>query len=93
MASEDSERRDAPRNGFYCPIEFFVEKNKESGILPAEVMNISDSGLRIYLGYPLCEGQEILINDRLPNGRQLYRVRWCNKIQENFFEAGLKSLQ
>jgi hypothetical protein len=93
MCSVSAEKRSVSRNTFHCPIEFVIGQNEKPEILAAEVMNISDSGLRIYSSYPLCEGQEILIRDRLPNGHQRYRVLWCNKLSENFFEAGLKSSQ
>jgi hypothetical protein len=93
MCPANDEKRSVPRNAFDCPIEFVIEQDGEHRILAAKVINISDSGLRIYLSYPLSEGQEILINDQLPNGRQRYRVQWSNKILENFFEVGLKSSQ
>jgi hypothetical protein len=93
MSAADTEKRSVPRNALTCPIEFVLEDNEELGTLTAEVMNIGDSGIRIYLGYELCEGQEIVVSDRLPNGCQRYKVRWSNKLTENFFEVGLKSLQ
>jgi hypothetical protein len=93
MFPADSEKRNVPRNAFRHPIELLMGQNDKQKILTAVVMNISDSGLRICLGHPLCEGQEILIKDQLPNGHQRYKVQWSNEIADNFFEAGLKSLK
>ena len=93
MCPSNTERRSMPRIVLPCTIEFVIEQTEKPGALTAEVMNISDSGLRIYLSYPLSEGQELLVRDRLPNDCQRYRVRWCSKLSENFFEAGLKPLQ
>ncbi len=92
MSAAGVEKRNVPRIALNCPIEFMLEDGGEQGILTAELMNFSDSGIRIYLGHELREGQRIVVRDRLPNGCQRYEVQWRNKLPENFFEVGLKSL-
>ena len=93
MSAAGTEKRSVARSALNCPIEFVLEDNEEHGTLTAEVMNISNSGIRIYLGHELCEGQGIVVRDRLPNGCQRYKVQWSNKLSENFFEVGLKVMQ
>jgi hypothetical protein len=93
MCPSNTEKRSEPRKAFHSLIDFVIEQNEEQGTLTARVTNISESGLRIYLGYPLREGQIVMMNERLSNGHQRYRVQWCNKVEENVFEAGLKSSQ
>ncbi len=93
MATANPEKRSEYRAVLSSPIEFRVGKNSEVQRLSAEVINISAGGLRLYSAYFLCEGQEILVYDPMPNGCQHYRVQWSHEIMENFYEIGLQSLQ
>ncbi len=90
MSFEGIEKRIQPRQPYYSRIDFAIIDDCNE-MLKGFVVNMSDSGLCIHAFVPLRESQEITIN--LPSGRKKFVVRWCTRLFEDFFAAGLKAVE
>jgi hypothetical protein len=89
MSFDVSERRKAVRYDFPSTIEFNMgtesgEKNRK-----AVTINISKSGLCLYLFESLWRHDEIQLSSMLPMASKKASVRWIKKIDEGVFKAGV----
>ena len=53
------------------------------------IINISDSGMGLFVFSPLHEGQEIIIKSDETSLNRKGNVRWCHEMGENIFKIGL----
>lgn len=54
------------------------------------ILNISEAGLCFSSPVSLREGEEVRIKTKLPFPRQRGHVRWCMKVDENVYKAGIQ---
>jgi len=93
MEDDGKDRRRYPRNVFTETIEFTSVLNKDA---PVEMVtkgiaiNVSLSGLCMYIFTPLNNGQQLKIMKGLSTSRPvLASVRWMTQIAENMYKTGL----
>jgi CheY-like chemotaxis protein len=82
------EKRKQPRYPYHAMIEYHCigDQNERSRSL---TLNMSESGMCLYLFEQCSEGQAITIESALPSGAQKATVRWVKGLQDNFWIAGL----
>ena len=89
MSSDVRERRKAVRYDFPSTIEFDTGTESGENNHKAVTINISKSGLCLYLFESLGRHDEIQISSILPMTSKKASVRWIKKIDEGFFKAGV----
>ena len=89
MSSDVSERRKAVRYDFPSTIEFNTGVKSGESKHKAVTINISKSGLCLYLFESFIRHQEIRIDSVLPIVSKKASIRWIRKIDEGFFKAGV----
>jgi hypothetical protein len=92
VAVEARERRSEHRRTYRAPINFIL-KGTEDRLLRGVVINISMSGLGIYLFEPLSTGQEIVLKSLLPGRHVVYTICWCKQIADGFYQAGMRMVE
>ncbi|MEE9523737.1 MAG: PilZ domain-containing protein [Thermodesulfovibrionales bacterium] len=89
MSNDERERRMAERYDFPSTIEFDAGTKSGENNQKAVTINISKSGLCLYLFESFIRHQEIRIKSILPIISKKARIRWIKKIDEGFFKAGV----
>jgi c-di-GMP-binding flagellar brake protein YcgR len=92
MSGEARERRNAARYDFPSTIEFYTVSKSGENSHKAVTINISKTGLCLYLFEPFKRNQEIKINSIVPIVSKKASIRWIRKIDEGFFKAGVSFL-
>jgi hypothetical protein len=92
MAFNFTERRANPRQTHFHLIKYILNSDTPDKIFKGVTINISPSGLRLYIYNLLSKGQEIIIISSLSGlqNSQKGTVRWVNKLYDNTYEAGLE---
>lgn len=91
MSNSVSDQRRHTRYDFPSSIEYVLAPSTDDGVVHKGVtVNISSTGLALYLFDLLPEGQEIIIKTGLPVDHQSAQVRWIKKQNSSFFFSGLK---
>ncbi len=76
-----ADKRRHIRYFLYRPIQYGLISDCESVLLSGHMLNLGRSGLCIFTGYPLSQGQEIAIKDNaLPLASGKATVRWISEI-------------
>jgi hypothetical protein len=92
MAFNFTERRANTRTAYFHLIKYVLDPDFPNKIFRGCTINISSSGLRLYIYDLLNKGQEIFIISSLsssppgPKGT----VRWVKKLHDNTYEIGLE---
>jgi hypothetical protein len=73
-------------------IHFALDTPRPDTVFMGIVTDISSSGICLQAFKPLAVDQRIVIKDPLPNACEQATVRWVEKIDDNFYKAGLASL-
>jgi hypothetical protein len=89
MISDSSERREHARYDFLRRIEYVLNPAISNENLKAVTINISRTGLCLYIFTALREGQEMIIGSPLPVPFKTASVRWIKKMEDNFYKVGL----
>jgi len=87
MSAEKGERRKDVRQPYPRVIEYSltpVSNEKLKGV----TVNISNSGLALYIFSHLIQGQEILIRSFMPVDYRKASVRWVKEIDDGILQAG-----
>jgi hypothetical protein len=93
MSLEYSEKRADIRYEFPSTLEYGLISDKAGEVLKGLTINISSSGLCLYVYDSLCQGQEIAIKKCvLPFPCKRAVVRWIKKVDEDVYMSGMKFL-
>jgi c-di-GMP-binding flagellar brake protein YcgR len=91
MSNTKNEHRRHTRYDFPSTIEYVLEPPTNDAVVHKGVtVNISSTGLGLYMFELLPEGQEIIIKTGLPVDRQAAKVRWIKQQNSSFYFTGLK---
>lgn len=93
MPDRLKDRRKTERYPFPASIQYGLNGGSDPSLSKAVTMNVSSSGLCMYLFEKMEKGQEITINDEHPALKGRARVQWINKLENSFFIAGLEFLR
>lgn len=87
------EKRNEPR--YDCPktIEYITGSNDSSGQHIGVVINISRTGICLYVYETHNEGQTITIKSSLPVEPRTATVRWVKKVSDGLYKSGLQFVQ
>jgi len=90
--SPETERRKQPRNMFVRHVEYMLPP--DTGMADQEgsrgvTVNMSSSGLCLYVFKPLSAGQELKIIHGIP-GKKKAMVQWIEQITVDTYKAGLQ---
>ena len=88
MFAETGERRRDARQPYPHVIEYSVAPARDEK-LKAVAVNISNSGLALYIFSHLIQDQEILIRSFIPVDYRKASVRWVRKIDKDILQAGV----
>jgi hypothetical protein len=89
MLSNNGERRNSLRYDFPKRIEYGLSPKSSDEIFYGVTINISNSGLCLYIFKLIPEGQKITIKSNLPISYQTASIRWIKKVDDDFYQAGL----
>lgn len=81
-------RRELNRSEFQRQIQYIVQDNPDQ-ILRGTTIDISDSGVGLYVFNPLYEGQRIIVKSETGDLNNIGIVRWCKEQEDNMYRAGL----
>jgi len=79
MCASDEKRRHV-RYAYHADMEYMLKLPAADEILLGAVVNMSDSGMSLFIAKPLAIGQEITIKSNLPNRAQTAVVRWIKQV-------------
>jgi hypothetical protein len=79
MWSSD-EKRSHVRYTYIADMEYMLKTRATDEILQGAVVNVSNSGMSLFVTKPLDIGQEITIKSNLPNLAQTAVVRWIKQV-------------
>jgi PilZ domain len=79
MSSRDEERRHV-RYAYHADMEYMLKPSAADEILKGAVVNLSDSGMSLFIAKPLAIGQEITVRTNLPNSARTAVVRWIKQV-------------
>ncbi len=88
MASADERRRHL-RYTYLANTEYMLNPSTSGEIFECAVINVSDSGINLFISRSLDMGQEITIRGDVPNLTRTAVVRWTRKLG-GFYTAGLE---
>ncbi|MEW6108062.1 MAG: PilZ domain-containing protein [Nitrospirota bacterium] len=86
----NNERRRHMRYPHPDKIEYVFSAGFSGDKLKGVTVNISNSGLCLYLFNKLSVGQSITIKSYLPVSYRHATVQWIRTVKDNFFIAGLR---
>lgn len=85
----ETEKRKHPRYPHPDKIEYICDHRSGEKVSKGITINISTSGLCLYLFDDLTEGHSITFKSTLPVSAKRASIRWIKKLQERFYIAGL----
>lgn len=89
MLSDNGEKRKSLRYDFPKRIEYGLSPKISDETFYGVTINISDSGLCLYIFNLLPEGQKITIKNNLPVSYRTALVRWIKKVDADLYKAGV----
>ena len=84
------QRRKHQRYDFCSKIDYVLTQGDTHEIFKGVTIDISPSGLRLYMFAPHHEGQGINIRSKLPVDSQTATICWINKCGSDLYEVGLQ---
>lgn len=93
MALNRIEKRAHPRKAYFHLIKYILNPDTLDKIFRGFTVNISASGLRLYVfNNLLTEGQEVIVISSLTGLQSSSKgtVRWINRLYDNTYEIGLE---
>ena len=88
MESTDERRRHL-RYTYLANTEYMLNPSTSGEIFECAVVNVSDSGINLFISRPLDMGQEITIRGDVPNLARTAVVRWTRNLG-GFYTVGLE---
>ena len=88
MWSTDERRRHL-RYTYLANTEYMLNPSTSGEIFECAIINVSDSGINLFISRPLDMGQEITIRGDIPNLARTAVVRWKKKFG-GFYTVGLE---
>jgi len=88
MESTDERRRHL-RYTYLANTEYMLNPSTSGEIFECAVVNVSDSGINLFISRPLDMGQEITIRGDVPNFARTAVVRWTRNLS-GFYTVGLE---
>ncbi len=79
------------RYPYLVDLEYMLKSPATEDPLQGTVVNLSRSGMSLFITRPLDVGQEIIIKSMLPNLAQTVIVRWIRKV-EGCYKIGAERL-
>ncbi len=89
MLSNNGERRNSLRYDFPQRIGYILSPKISEETFSGVTINISNSGLCLYIFNLIHEGQKIAIKSTLPVPHQTALVRWIKKVDADLYKAGV----
>ena len=89
MATGDIERREHSRYDLPSQIEYALVPDTTGKVYKGVAIEVSYSGMRLYIFSFLPQGQKLAIKSALPASSQTATVKWIEKIEEGFYKTGL----
>ncbi len=89
MPVEFYSARVEPRDDYYHQIEYILDLTSTDEIYKAVTINISESGIGLYVFKPLAEGQQITIRNVIRGSRKTGTVRWNKEVNESIYRIGV----
>jgi hypothetical protein len=83
------EKRRHLRYTYLANTEYMLNPPTSSELFECAVVNVSDSGMNLFISRPLDMGQEITIRGEVPNLARTAVVRWTKKLG-GFYAVGLE---
>lgn len=87
------DKRIEPRYAYPKTIEYATGSNNEDGFHKGVVINISRSGICLYVYASHSEGQMITIKSNLPVESRTAMVKWIKKVGDGFYKSGLQFIR
>ena len=82
------DKRTEPRRDYHHEIEYLLDPNS-SETYKAVTIDISESGLGLYVFNPLSIGQQIIIKDISHGSRNRGTIRWTKKANGSIYRVGV----
>jgi len=89
MLSHNGEKRRSLRYDFPQRIEYILSPETSENIYQGVTINISNTGVCLYIFNLIYEGQKIAIKSTLPVPHQTALVRWIKKVDADLYKAGV----
>jgi c-di-GMP-binding flagellar brake protein YcgR len=89
MFSNNGERRNSLRYDFPQRIDYILSPETSENIYQGVTINISNTGVCLYIFNLLPEGQKITIKNNLPVSYRTALVRWIKKVDDDLYKAGV----
>lgn len=90
MTHIDDDKRRSERFAYPSRIEYVLDARASLQVHKAVTINISDTGLSLYVFSPHGEGQEIVITSELPVDHRRATVCWVRHEHDAMYKLGLK---
>jgi hypothetical protein len=90
MSAAKTEKRQEQRYSFHSTVDYILIHGAAAEVHKGITIDISDTGLGLYLFDPLPEGRTIIIQSALPVGSRTATVCWIKKESEDFYKSGLR---
>jgi hypothetical protein len=79
------------RYDFPATIEYVMGSQADHEVLHKGVtINLSSTGMCMYIFDPLPKGQQVTIKTALPVDFRTAAICWTRKVDDNFYRSGLK---
>ena len=78
-----------PRDDYYHQIEYALEPTSVEETYKAVTINISQSGIGLYVFKPLAEGQQIKFTNVIRGSHKMGTVRWHKKVDQSIYRIGV----
>ena len=78
-----------PRDDYHHQIEYVLGPSSSGEIHKAVTINVSESGIGLYVFKPLAEGQQIMIKNAIRGSRKTGTIRWNKKVNESIYRVGV----
>jgi len=89
MATSDIERRGNSRYDLPDQIEYVLDPDTTGKVYKGVTIEVSYSGMRLYVFHLLARGQKLTIRSALPISSQTATVKWIEKVEDGFYKTGL----
>jgi hypothetical protein len=90
MSAAKTEKRQEQRYAFPSTIDYILIHGSAAEVHKGVTIDVSQTGLGLYLFDPLPEGQTIFIKSPLPVGSRTATICWIKKESDDFYKSGLK---
>ena len=84
-----ADRRSQARVSYHKVIDYALDSGIKGRLMKGITVDISETGLCLYLFTPLKAGQRILITSVMIGRYRKGQICWCRKIDEGVFKAGV----